>query len=76
MAKYIFRVFKEDGSIDNVVTTGESLESARDELMALPDVIDAQYLKNVVADTTGRSIAEGIDQYVGTEQDLKDLVGL
>jgi len=77
--KYKLRVTKEDGSIDFREVEANSFQEAKDIMMGEPDVIDAAPAKMVGSSNgsqpSGSGMQDTIDQFVGTEQDVSDIIG-
>lgn len=81
--KYKLRVTKEDGGSEFVDIDANGYQEAKDIAMSEPDVIDVAPAKQVSSSfgsTPRQSESAGmqgaIDQYVGTQQDVNDIVGL
>jgi hypothetical protein len=75
--KYNLRVTREGGSVANEQVEASSYQEARDMMLAEPDVIDATLATTGAGRVAGSNggMDGAIDQYVGTEQDVKDLIG-
>lgn len=78
--RYKLRVTKEDGSDEFIDIDANSYQEAKDIAMGEPDVIDVAPARMVSSGLSAMpspsdSIQEGVDQYVGTEQDVKDIIG-
>jgi len=79
--RYKLRVTKDDGSSEFVDIDANSYGEAKDIAMGEPDVIDVAPAKMVGSNfgapqqSESRGMKEAIDQYVGTQQDVNDIVG-
>jgi len=81
--RYKLRVTKEDGSNEFVDIDANSYQEAKDIAMGEPDVIDvaparqvsSSYGSSTPQQSESAGMKEAIDQYVGTQQDVNDIVG-
>jgi len=79
--RYKLRVTKEDGSNEFVDIDANSYQEAKDIAMSEPDVIDVAPARMVSSglgaprQSESAGMKEAIDQYVGTQQDVNDIVG-
>jgi len=79
--RYKLRVTKEDGSSEFVDIDAMSYGEAKDIAMSEPDVIDVAPARQISIGpgASPQSESEGMDdaieQYVGSQQDVEDIVG-
>ena len=78
--RFRLRVTRDNGSIGIEEVEASNFQEAKDIMLAEPDVIDAtSATSNETVSMPGASSNGGmngtIDQYVGTEQDVKDIIG-
>jgi len=80
--RYRLRVTKEDGSSEFVDIDASNYGEAKDIAMGEPDVIDVAPARqvgssfgNVPPQSESAGMKEAIDQYVGTQKDVDDIVG-
>ena len=79
--RYKLRVTKEDGTIDLREVEAPSFSEAKDMLMGEPDVIDVVPAKaasigsQAITGNSDNNLQPAIDQYVGTDKDVRDMIG-
>jgi len=79
--RFKLRVTKDDGSSEFIDIDANSYQEAKDIAMSEPDVIDVAPARMVSSglsapqQSESAGMKEAIDQYVGTQQDVNDIVG-
>lgn len=78
MRKYALQVITEDGRVEPMVLVAKSDEDAKDLAMSRENVVEARVIKSQPMEDNywQEQFNSGIDSYVGTDQDAKDMIGL
>ena len=74
--RYRLLVTKEDGTKEPREIEALNLTEAKDEIMGEPEVVDVQPIKpSSTRSISTPAMQSAIDQYVGTNDDITDVIG-